>query len=77
MKEDKEEFDFKAFAKQAGDTLCSGKPLTGKDGVFTPLLKMIIESALEGELDDHLSETRKPGQDLRWFSSRYPSVLLS
>ncbi|MDP2040214.1 hypothetical protein [Algoriphagus sp.] len=50
MKEDKEEFDFKAFAKQAGDALRSGKPLAGKDGVFTPLLKMIIESALEGEL---------------------------
>lgn len=65
MKEDKEEFDFKAFAKQAGDALRSGKPLSGKDGVFTPLLKMIIESALEGELDDHLIETRKSGKNRR------------
>jgi putative transposase len=65
MKEDKEEFDFKAFAKQAGDALRSGKPLAGKDGVFTPLLKMIIESALEGELDDHLIETRKTSQNRR------------
>jgi transposase-like protein len=65
MKEDKEEFDFKAFAKQAGDALRSGKPLAGKDGVFTPLLKMIIESALEGELDNHLSETRKAGKNRR------------
>ena len=65
MKEDKEEFDFKAFAKQAGDALRSGKPLAGKDGVFTPLLKMIIESALEGELDDHLNETRKSGKNRR------------
>jgi transposase-like protein len=65
MKEDKEEFDFKAFAKQAGDALRSGKPLSGKDGVFTPLLKMIIESALEGELDDHLSETRKSDKNRR------------
>lgn len=65
MKEDKEEFDFKAFAKQAGDALRSGKPLAGKDGVFTPLLKMIIESALEGELDDHLSETRKASKNRR------------
>jgi len=65
MKEDKEEFDFKAFAKQAGDALRSGKPLAGKDGVFTPLLKMIIESALEGELDDHLGETRKSGKNRR------------
>ena len=65
MKEDKEEFDFKAFAKHAGDALRSGKPLSGKDGVFTPLLKMIIESALEGELDDHLIETRKSGKNRR------------
>lgn len=65
MKEDKEEFDFKAFAKQAGDALRAGKPLAGKDGVFTPLLKMIIESALEGELDDHLVDTRKTGKNRR------------
>lgn len=65
MKEDKEEFDFKAFAKQAGDALRSGKPLAGKDGVFTPLLKMIIESALEGELDDHLVDTRKTSKNRR------------
>lgn len=42
MKEDKEEFDFKAFANQAGDVLRLGMPLLGKDSVFTPLLKMII-----------------------------------
>jgi transposase-like protein len=65
MKEDKEEFDFKAFAKQAGDALRAGKPLAGKDGVFTPLLKMIIESALEGELDDHLVDTRKTSKNRR------------
>jgi transposase-like protein len=65
MKADNEEFDFKAFAKQAGDALRSGKPLAGKDGVFTPLLKMIIESALEGELDDHLHETRKTSKNRR------------
>lgn len=65
MKEDKEEFDFKVFAKQAGDALRAGKPLAGKDGVFTPLLKMIIESALEGELDDHLVDTRKTSKNRR------------
>ena len=58
MKENGEEFDFKVFARQAADALRSGKPLAGKDGVFTPMLKMIIESALEGELDDHLEDIR-------------------
>lgn len=53
-----EKFDFEAFARQAAEALKSGKPLVGKDGVFTPLLKQIVEGSLEGELDQHLSETR-------------------
>jgi len=65
MKENGEEFDFKVFARQAADALRSGKPLAGKDGVFTPMLKMIIESALEGELDDHLAQTRKGSKNRR------------
>lgn len=55
--EDKK-FDFEAFVRQAGEQLRSGKPLTGADGVFTPLLKQIIEASLEGELDEHLKQTR-------------------
>ena len=51
---EKEKFDFEAFVKQAGEQLRSGKPLVGAEGVFTPLLKKVIESSLEGELDDHL-----------------------
>jgi transposase-like protein len=58
-------FDFEAFVRQAGEQLRSGKPLTGSDGVFTPLLKQIIEASLEGELDDHLSETRKQTKNRR------------
>lgn len=63
MEENK--FDFEAFARQAGEQLRAGKPLTGADGVFTPLLKKIIESSLEGELDDHLQETRKGAKNRR------------
>lgn len=40
------------FASQ----LSQGKPLTGADGVFTPLLKKIIEASLEGEMDAHLAD---------------------
>ncbi len=32
------------------------KPLTGKDGVLTPLIKNLAEAALEGELDAHLGQ---------------------
>jgi len=63
MKENK--FDFEEFARQAGQQLREGKPLTGKDGVFTPLLKRILEASLEGELDEHLEESRKPERNRR------------
>lgn len=53
-----EKFDFEAFVRQAGEQLRSGKPFTGKDGVFTPLLKRVLEASLEGELDSHLEESR-------------------
>ena len=33
-----------------------GRPLLGKQGVMTPLLKKALEAALEGELDGHLEE---------------------
>lgn len=33
----------------------SGQSLTGKDGVFAPLLKQFLESALEGEMAGHLN----------------------
>lgn len=55
---EKKKFDFEAFSKKAADDLRSGKPMVGQDGVFTPLLKMLIEGALNGEMDAHLSETR-------------------
>lgn len=58
-------FDFEAFVRQAGEQLRSGKPLTGSDGIFTPLLKRVIEASLEGELDDHLKETRSTDKNRR------------
>jgi len=62
--EDKK-FDFDAFVKQAGEQLRAGKGLSGPDGVFTPLLKMVLEASLEGELEEHLSATRKGGKNRR------------
>jgi putative transposase len=62
---EEKKFDFEAFAKQAAEALKAGKPLVGKDGVFTPLLKQIVEGSLEGELDQHLSETRTSEKNRR------------
>ncbi len=45
--------------------LSSGKPLTGKGGVFTPLLKQIIEASLEGEMDAHMDQIRSKDKNRR------------
>ena len=52
MPKDDSEFDFQKALK----AIQSGKPLTGKDGVLTPLIKNLTEAALEGELDSHLGQ---------------------
>ncbi len=43
--------EFEAFKSKALEQLKSGKSLTGKDGVFAPLLKNFIDAALEAGLD--------------------------
>jgi transposase-like protein len=58
-------FDFNNFKQEAIGRLKSGESLTGKDGILTPLLKEILEAALEGEMDAHLSECRDAGQPNR------------
>ena len=62
---EKKKFDFESFARKAADELRSGKPMVGRDGVFTPLLKMLIEGALNGEMDAHLTQTRKVQRNRR------------
>ncbi|MFV0478474.1 MAG: IS256 family transposase, partial [Parahaliea sp.] len=52
------EFDFDEALK----ALQSGKAITGKDGVLTPLIKKLTEAALEGELDSHLAEDIVPNR---------------
>ncbi len=47
-----ETFDFDAALKQ----LQSGKQLTGKDGILTPLIKQLTEAALKAELELHLEQ---------------------
>src|SRR5210317_1022803 len=52
MAKDDSEFDFQKALK----AIQGGKPLTGKDGVLTPLIKNLTEAALEGELESHLGQ---------------------
>jgi len=60
-----DQFDFEAFKQAAIKGLYEGKPLTGEQGLFAPLLKHFLESALEGEMDSHLQETRLAEQNRR------------
>ena len=64
-----EDFDFQKALK----AIRSGKPITGKDGVLTPLIKNLTEAALEGELDSHLGQeiaaNRKNGKSKKTIKS--------
>lgn len=54
----KKRINWEEFSEEAVKQIREGHPVTGPGGVFTPLIKQVIESALEGELDAHLLETR-------------------
>lgn len=54
MKKNKEKFDYDKFEAEAIKQLYSGKPLVGKEGIFTPLIKRFIEASLEGEMLDFM-----------------------
>lgn len=58
-------FNFSEFQKEAIDKLKSGQSLTGKDGILTPLIKEILEAALEGEMDSHLLDCKTQDQTNR------------
>lgn len=40
MENTKNKFDFEAFPKQASEVLKSSKPMVGREGIFTTLLKI-------------------------------------
>ena len=55
---DNKEIDYKRAAEQ----LRNGEPLFDKDGALAPMLERILNAALEGEMDAHLtSEERSQG----------------
>ncbi len=58
-------FDYEAFKQAAIKGLYEGKPLTGENGLFAPMLKHFLETALEGEMDSHLLQTRQTEQNRR------------
>ena len=57
--------EFATMQKQALEQLMTGKSLTGKDGVFAPLLKQFLEGALEAEMEGHLDEEERSKKNKR------------
>lgn len=57
-----DKFDFESFKREAIKGMYAGKPLNGEQGIFAPLLKHFLESALEGELEAHLQEEKAAGR---------------
>lgn len=53
------QINWEEFSKEAAKQIRSGKPITGREGIFTPLIKEVLEAAMEGELDEHLEQTRE------------------
>src|SRR2546421_13055784 len=46
--------DEQLIAQLAGRARAEGLRLTGEDGLLGRLTKVVVESALEGEMDDHV-----------------------
>jgi putative transposase len=57
-----EEFNFEDFKQEAIKGMYAGKPFNGEKGIFAPLMKHFLESALQGEMDFHLKEEKARGE---------------
>jgi len=56
--------DLTAFKRDAIAKIYAGKPLTGKDGVFSDMIKEVLETALSEELNQHIAtEKSELGKD--------------
>ena len=60
-----EDFDYNDFEQEAISKIKRGDDLLGREGVLMPLIKKMIEAALEGEMDNHLCEEKAKGSSNR------------
>ena len=54
-------FDFNTAVKE----LLSGKKIEGKDGILAPLIKQLVEAALEAEVESHIANEVLAGRTNR------------
>jgi transposase-like protein len=74
------------FKRDAIAKLYQGKPLTGKDGIFSNMIKEILETALNEELNQHLAKektdlgdnfnNRKNGHNSKTLKTRESAFIL-
>ena len=65
--------ELSAFEKIVLEQFKSGKSLFGEGGAFAPMLKNVIEKALEGEMDAHLGSTERSKGNKRNGRGKRPS----
>jgi len=58
-KSDEKAFDFAQYESQVVQGLIEGKGLLGAEGLLKPLIARFVETALDAELNHHLSEEKK------------------
>jgi len=77
MTEENHGFDFETALR----SIQEGKPLLGKEGILTPLIKNLTEAALEGELDSHLGQeitaNRRNGKSRKTIKSLNGNFVLT
>jgi len=59
------QFNFADFQKDAIARLRNGQPLTGSNGILTPLIKDIINASLDCEMAQHLENCTENGEQNR------------
>ena len=79
MKDINQQFDFNDAVKD----ILAGKNINGKDGVLAPLVKQLVEAALEAELDNHITQdvfngnkNRKNGKSTKTIKSSNGTLVL-
>lgn len=71
----KKDFNYDDFKKESIKKLYEGKGLTGKDGVFTSMIKDFLETALKEELSNHLTNEKLNKTEFNDYESESESQL--
>lgn len=68
----RKEIDFDLH--QALEDLKAGKPMNGKEGFLTPLIKQLTEAALKAEQEQHIADDDQPNRKNGYTSKTVKSA---